>query len=350
MCLPRSLRPCIPGILLLSLLLPGGVKSATADTASTPSPEVQLTAEPTFAAPTPYPTAPAPTAVTREHGKPVATIYAPIPLATEPQTSSKAPDIVPTAAEVPTPTPSTSGAGPGSVAPSLPPLTPAQLRENARLRWGNGIPATVRQWAFLIVPAARKYGLGPNLIAAVMTMESAGDPLAWNSGSDARGLMQVLHGPWDPKANIFTGARMLREFYDEFGDWTLTLAAYNAGPNAVLSFGGVPPYRETRDYVIVVSYLWDLYSHHHNSLHRKAEFRSTRGDLRHFANERRKLKALAKAAQISGDFSFSCVGSACDPLGQVLPAAPLDPFWPAASAPDPLEQVTPPGSTGYSQP
>jgi hypothetical protein len=217
------------------------------------------------------------------------------------------------------------------------------------LRWGKRVPAAVRQWAFLIVPAARKYGLKPNLIAAVMTMESAGDPLAWNSGSDARGLMQVLHGPWHPRANIFTGARMLREFYDEFGDWTLTLAAYNAGPNAVLSFGGVPPYRETRDYVIVVSYLWDLYSHHHISLNRKAEFRSTLSDLRHFANERRKLKTLAKAAQVSGDFSFSCVGSACDPIGQVLPAAPLDPFWPAASAPDPLEQVTPPGSTGYSQ-
>ena len=347
MYLSRSLWRCIPAALLLACLLPGRLDSALADPAATPSPVLQPTAQPSVAAPTPVITAPAaPTAVTREHGQPVATIYAPIPVATEPATTSRAHDAVPTAVELPTPTVPTGPLIPGSSAPNLPALTPQQLRENARLRWGKGVPAAVRQWAFLIVPAARKYGLKPNLIAAVMTMESAGDPLAWNSGSDARGLMQVLHGPWDPRANIFTGARMLREFYDQFGDWTLTLAAYNAGPNAVLSFGGVPPYRETKDYVVVVSYLWDLYSHHHISLHRKAQFRSTLNDLEHFATERSKLKALAKAAQVSGDFSFSCLGGACNPIGEALPVAPLDPFWPAGSAPDPLQEVSPPGSAG----
>src|SRR5205085_12059626 len=131
---------------------------------------------------------------------------------------------------------------------------------NALLRWGDRIPASVRRWAYIVVPTARRYHLDPNLIAAVMTMESDGDPLAWNSTSDARGLMQVLHGPWDPRANILEGTKMLAGFYEQFHDPILALAAYNAGPNAVLSYGGVPPYRETRDYVVVVSYLYDLYS------------------------------------------------------------------------------------------
>src|ERR1700737_945154 len=65
--------------------------------------------------------------------------------------------------------------------------------------------------------------------------------LAWNSRSDARGLIQVLHGPWDPKENIEIGCTMLAGLLAQFHDLTLALAAYNAGPNAVLSYGGGPP-------------------------------------------------------------------------------------------------------------
>ena len=95
-----------------------------------------------------------------------------------------------------------------------------QLRIDARLRWGTRVPSTVRRWAYLIVPAARKYHVDPNLVAAVMTMESNGDPLAL-SPANARGLMQVLDGPWDPKDNVFTGVRMLSSSYQEFaiGRW-----------------------------------------------------------------------------------------------------------------------------------
>jgi len=219
---------------------------------------------------------------------------------------------------------------------------------NARLRWGTHVPAEIRRWAFLIVPAAHKYGLDPNLLAAIMTMESDGDPLAWSS-ADARGLMQVLHGPWDPRENVFTGARMLADLYARFGDWTLALAAYNAGPDAVLAYKGVPPYRETRDYVIVVRYLWDLYDHRKLTLQRRTLYRHTLKDLQRFPEQRKKVLRLAHIAQmpnivssvvpkkyICRHFGESCGGAHSDKL-----FVTLDPFWPLSDVPDPLQRVGP---------
>jgi soluble lytic murein transglycosylase-like protein len=228
-------------------------------------------------------------------------------------------------------------------APIVAPLpSPAELKLNARLRWGRHIPAAVRRWAFLVVPAAKKYNLDSNLIAAVMTMESGGDPLAWNSGSDARGLMQILHGPWDPKANIFTGARMLSQFLAEFQTLKLALAAYNAGPNAVLSFNGVPPYRETRDYVIVVSYLYDLFSHRKLNTHRKTLYRSTLKDLENFSDQRKKVGRLAQVAHVSPATDLLCSAfiTLCGQSSSQI-FSTLDPFWPVKGAPDPLQKVDP---------
>ena len=67
------------------------------------------------------------------------------------------------------------------------------------------------------------------------------------------GTAQYLRvNPRDPYQNLDGGARYLREQYETFGSWRLALAAYNAGPGAVQQHGGVPPYRETRNYVRVI--------------------------------------------------------------------------------------------------
>ena len=58
--------------------------------------------------------------------------------------------------------------------------------------------------------------------------------------------------PHDPTQNLNGGARYLREQFNTFGDWRLALAAYNAGPAAVQQYGGIPPYRETQNYVRVI--------------------------------------------------------------------------------------------------
>jgi hypothetical protein len=201
----------------------------------------------------------------------------------------------------------------------------------------------VHRWAFLIVPIAKHYHVDPNLVAAVMTLESNGDPLA-QSPADARGLMQVLHGPWDPRLNVRVGVRMLAQLYAEFGDWTLAIAAYNAGPGAVVAAGGIPPYRETRDYVIVVTYLWDLYGHHHLTVARKRLFQTTLRDLGHFKNESKKVARIARIADVQApNEALNCLHHGCPTSDAPQLFQTLDPFWPMGGAPDPLQRVVPPG-------
>lgn len=110
-----------------------------------------------------------------------------------------------------------------------------------------------------IYESARRHGLNPTLVAAVVQAESRFNARAV-SKKGARGLMQLMpstgrrlgFGPaelYEPEKNLDAGARYLRQLLDRFGELDLALAAYNAGEGAVERHGGVPPYRETRSYV-----------------------------------------------------------------------------------------------------
>jgi soluble lytic murein transglycosylase-like protein len=120
----------------------------------------------------------------------------------------------------------------------------------------------------LIYSEAKKNNLPPELVAAVAHTESKFQPTA-HSGAGAIGLMQLVPktGRWlgarnltDPAQNVMAGAKYLRYLTDRFnGDQQKAIAAYNAGEGAVRRFGGVPPYRETRNYVQrVTSFQQDL--------------------------------------------------------------------------------------------
>ncbi|MDO9498346.1 MAG: transglycosylase SLT domain-containing protein [Nocardioides sp.] len=105
--------------------------------------------------------------------------------------------------------------------------------------------------------AAQKYGVDASLLAAVARQESGYDPTAV-SPAGAQGLMQLMPGTaqglgvtnsFDPTQAVDGAARLLRDLLDRFGTTPLALAAYNAGPGAVLRYDGIPPYPETQSYV-----------------------------------------------------------------------------------------------------
>ena len=113
-------------------------------------------------------------------------------------------------------------------------------------------------YAELIRAAAQKHGVDQELIASVIAVESNFNPRAV-SPKFARGLMQLLPETaarlavadvFDPRQNIDAGTRYLKELLARYNhDLVLTLAAYNAGPDRVEQYRGVPPFAETRSYV-----------------------------------------------------------------------------------------------------
>jgi soluble lytic murein transglycosylase-like protein len=110
----------------------------------------------------------------------------------------------------------------------------------------------------LAVAAARRHGLAPELVLAVVSVESGFRPEAV-SPRGAQGLMQLMPGTarslgvedaFDPEQNLDGGARYLGALLLQYGgDLERALAAYNAGEGAVARHGGIPPFRETREYV-----------------------------------------------------------------------------------------------------
>jgi soluble lytic murein transglycosylase-like protein len=109
----------------------------------------------------------------------------------------------------------------------------------------------------------RTYGLPAGLVDAVIYQESRGRMDAV-SPKGALGLMQLMPAtaaqlgvnPYNADDNIRGGAHYLRQQIDRFGSIPLALAAYNAGPGAVLRYGGIPPFRETQNYVTTILSRW----------------------------------------------------------------------------------------------
>jgi len=117
-----------------------------------------------------------------------------------------------------------------------------------------------------IVEVATRYGVEPRLVAAIVSVESRFNANAV-SRRGAEGLMQLMpetaaylevQDSFDPRDNLDGGVRHLKRLMHRFhGNLPLTLAAYNAGENAVINHRGIPPYRETRQYVIRVLRRYD---------------------------------------------------------------------------------------------
>ncbi len=120
-------------------------------------------------------------------------------------------------------------------------------------------PTVSHEWdRDIIAEAAEKFDLDPGLVEAVIKVESAYKANAVSS-KGAVGLMQLMpqtakelgvKNRFDPRQNVFGGAKYLRMMLDRFGGkLVLALSAYNAGPAAVDRFMGIPPYKETQRYV-----------------------------------------------------------------------------------------------------
>lgn len=143
--------------------------------------------------------------------------------------------------------------------PYLDPDRPqAEQSAGAAAQQPDGSPLDGTPYGEIIASVSEAQGVDPMLVRALIQVESKFRPTA-RSPKGALGLMQLMpstvreynvRNPFEPKANIEAGIKHLKTLIDRFGSsLELALAAYNAGPGAVEKFNGVPPYRETRDYV-----------------------------------------------------------------------------------------------------
>jgi soluble lytic murein transglycosylase-like protein len=134
----------------------------------------------------------------------------------------------------------------------VPPVVPPPVAS------GDRTGAGLEPWREAIAQVSARHGVPAWLVTNVVRQESGGNAQA-TSPAGAMGLMQLMPGtaaelgveaPYDPMQNLEGGVRYLARMITMFdGDLTRAVAAYNAGPGAVARHGGVPPYRETQDYV-----------------------------------------------------------------------------------------------------
>lgn len=121
----------------------------------------------------------------------------------------------------------------------------------------------------LIEAYSQKNGLDSAFVKAVIKQESGFQPKV-TSSCGAMGLMQLMPATanslgvkdaYDPEQNIAGGTKYLKGLLDRFGgDKSLALAAYNAGPNAVAKYNGIPPYKETQNYVKNIMSMYQKYN------------------------------------------------------------------------------------------
>jgi hypothetical protein len=128
------------------------------------------------------------------------------------------------------------------------------------LRFSASQPVPDGPYGSMIYDASRRHQVNPQVVAALIHAESAGNPRA-RSHKGARGLMQLMPATaerfgiekgrlYDPAQNLEAGVSYLSWLLDQFpNDLGKVLAAYNAGEQTVVRYQGIPPYRETRDYV-----------------------------------------------------------------------------------------------------
>jgi hypothetical protein len=151
---------------------------------------------------------------------------------------------------------------PGHKAPARRRAPAPRRKAPARSRTPTRRPAGARDpnvpYGALIAATARRHDISVALFTALVRQESGFRPTA-RSRAGARGLTQLMPATarglgvrriYDPRENLDGGARYLRQQLVTFRSVRLALAAYNAGPGAVRRFKGVPPYAETRNYVV----------------------------------------------------------------------------------------------------
>lgn len=138
---------------------------------------------------------------------------------------------------------------------------------NAKIVAANfkGMSASPEEVDAAIAQAAARHNVDPNLVRAVIKVESNFNPNAV-SRKGAMGLMQLMpstarqlkvNNPFDPEQNVDAGVRHLKDLLESYnGDIRLTLAAYNAGAGAVARSSGVPRYAETQNYVRRITNLY----------------------------------------------------------------------------------------------